>query len=131
LVFSQEEHMMFTLSIQSQFCAARHLPLIKGPCANPHGHTFEVTAKFKSSRLNDDIVIDYNQLKGIVDQRVKAFDHQDLNKLSEFKNVQPSNERILMILFTKITEALPADFPSLHSLKIQDQVGICLKYQPK
>ncbi|MDB2592081.1 6-carboxytetrahydropterin synthase [Gammaproteobacteria bacterium] len=122
---------MFSLTIQSGFCAARHLPLIKGPCANPHGHTFEVTAKFKSSQLNDDIVIDYNQLKTIVDRFVHKFDHKDLNQLDAFKDFQPSNERILMVIFEQISGALPTNSPKLDSLKIQDQAGICLKYQPE
>lgn len=48
----------------------------KGLCKNIHGHNFTVLVGIKAEKLDDnDMVMDFSQLKEIVDNELKMFDH--------------------------------------------------------
>lgn len=48
----------------------------KGLCKNIHGHNFTVLVGIKAEKLDEnDMVMDFSQLKEIVDDELKMFDH--------------------------------------------------------
>ena len=66
------------------FAAAHHLPKYKGKCKNVHGHTFKlfVTVKLRVDYMGtkEGMIVDFSELKRIVNYLLEDIDHTDLNK---------------------------------------------------
>jgi len=63
------------------FDAAHHLPDYKGPCANPHGHTWQVEVVLEGEiNKKTGMIMDFGIIKKIVQTKVlNLYDHHDLN----------------------------------------------------
>jgi 6-pyruvoyltetrahydropterin/6-carboxytetrahydropterin synthase len=88
---------MYILNYKSHFDAAHHLIGYKGKCANIHGHRWNVEIEIVTHELKEDMVIDFNLLKEIVDE----LDHKDLNQIFTFN---PTCEKIADYLLNRIKE---------------------------
>jgi 6-pyruvoyltetrahydropterin/6-carboxytetrahydropterin synthase len=66
------------------FSAAHFLTKYKGKCENLHGHTYKLTVTVEGDMKDDGMVIDFVELKKIVNERViDKLDHSSLNDLFE------------------------------------------------
>lgn len=107
------------LVIKQHFDAAHFLPGYDGPCANLHGHRWDVDAVFtiwvpESYIPSPGISVDFKNVKKLLKDCLP--DHKDLNPL--FDNGSPSAENIAMMYFDVINEELnhctykdPKSFP--------------------
>ncbi len=88
---------------------------IFGLCSNPHfhGHNYKLEVK-----LSGDIdpetgyVIDLKELNMIIDREVlERFDHKNLNlDTEEFKELIPTGENIVWVIYDKLRSALPEKY---------------------
>lgn len=86
-----------------------------GLCSNPHfhGHNYKLEVK-----LSGDIdpetgyVIDLKELNMIIDREVlERFDHKNLNlDTEEFKELIPTGENIVWVIYDKLRYALPEKY---------------------
>ena len=115
--------MIVTVSRKAHFNAAHRLyrkdwsdeknEQVFGKCSNPnfHGHNYElivsVTGKIDKQT---GFVIDMKILKQIIKEEVEdAFDHKNLNvEVEEFKNLNPTAENIVIVIYNKIRQRLDA-----------------------
>ena len=113
--------MIVTVSRKAHFNAAHRLyrkdwsdeknEQVFGKCNNPnfHGHNYElvvsVTGKIDKQT---GFVIDMKILKQIIKEEVEdAFDHKNLNvEVEEFKNLNPTAENIVIVIYNKIRQRL-------------------------
>lgn len=113
--------MIVTVSRKAHFNAAHRLyrkdwndeknEQVFGKCSNPnfHGHNYElivsVTGKIDKQT---GFVIDMKILKQIIKEEVEdAFDHKNLNvEVEEFKNLNPTAENIVVVIYNKIRPRL-------------------------
>jgi len=113
--------MIVTVSRKAHFNAAHRLyrkdwndeknEQVFGKCSNPnfHGHNYElivsVTGKIDKQT---GFVIDMKILKQIIKEEVEdAFDHKNLNvEVEEFKNLNPTAENIVIVIYNKIRPRL-------------------------
>lgn len=113
--------MIVTVSRKAHFNAAHRLyrkdwndeknEQVFGKCSNPnfHGHNYElivsVTGKIDKQT---GFVIDMKVLKQIIKEEVEdAFDHKNLNvEVEEFKNLNPTAENIVIVIYNKIRPRL-------------------------
>lgn len=113
--------MKVTVSRKAHFNAAHRLyrkdwsdeknDMVFGKCNNPnfHGHNYELIVS-----VTDDIdketgyVIDIKVLKDIIKEEIEdAFDHKNLNlEVEEFKNLNPTAENIVVVIYNKIKPKL-------------------------
>jgi 6-pyruvoyltetrahydropterin/6-carboxytetrahydropterin synthase len=95
---------MYELRVKVDFPAAHHLEGYPGDCARPHGHNW-VLEVFASSKKLDSIgmAMDFRALKGAAKELVAPWDHQDLNLLEDFKEVNPSAEAIARLAFDRLS----------------------------
>ena len=83
------------------FAAAHHLTDYHGACERPHGHTYKVAVTIEGPIRNDGLVLDFVELKRVVNERVLNFlDHTDLN--DRFKN--PSAELISVWIWEQLKD---------------------------
>lgn len=113
--------MIVTVSRKAHFNAAHRLyrkdwsdeknEQIFGKCSNPnfHGHNYELIVSV-TGKINKQtgFVIDMKILKQIIKVEVEdAFDHKNLNvEVEEFKNLNPTAENIVIVIYNKIRPKL-------------------------
>jgi 6-pyruvoyltetrahydropterin/6-carboxytetrahydropterin synthase len=97
-----EKKKMYRLKYTSSFVAAHRLketPSLKtGKCKNLHGHTYFVTIQIETDRLVDGMVIDFGELKEIINQ----LDHQFLNDFLD----NPTTENLSKYIYDKVYEKI-------------------------
>ena len=86
---------MFDLSVEAQFSSAHQLRGYKGKCEALHGHNWRVQVTISSDKLDDiGMVLDFHELKQIVNEAIAALDHSYLNDIFPFTEINPSSENI-------------------------------------
>ena len=95
---------MYELRVKVDFPAAHHLEGYPGDCARPHGHNWILEVFAKSKRLDSiGMAMDFRDLKGAAKELVAPWDHQDLNLLKDFKEVNPSAEAIAKLSYDRLS----------------------------
>ena len=98
---------MFSVRITDTFSAAHFLREYKGKCENLHGHNWKVEIEVFSASLDrSGMVIDFTELKAIVSEVLKQYDHCLLNERKVFKKVNPTSENIARFLLDEIAGRL-------------------------
>ncbi len=88
---------------------------IFGLCNNPnfHGHNYELTVSVKGEiDPETGYVIDMKILKDIIREEIELpFDHKNLNlEVEEFKELNPTAENIVVVIWQKIKNKIAAEF---------------------
>jgi 6-pyruvoyltetrahydropterin/6-carboxytetrahydropterin synthase len=107
---------VFDITVSGGFCAAHRLPAHGGACARVHGHNFTVTATLAApdpSGLGglgeSGMVMDFLDIKAMLDAVLCELDHKDLNALAEFRSAPPTAELLAKHIFLRLKAALGAD----------------------
>lgn len=79
------------------FDAAHKLPDYVGKCANLHGHTYKLEVTV-TGPLKDGMVVDFGDLKKVVNNVLRHYDHAYLNDLV----LNPTAENLLFRLHKEI-----------------------------
>lgn len=88
--------------------AAHFLPKHQGKCKNLHGHRWnlDVAISCKQKDLRDGMVMDFADLKKIVQERiVDIFDHRCFNDVLPL-GIEPTSEEIAIFIFKILNEVL-------------------------
>jgi len=121
---------MYELKYQHKFSAAHHLENYKGECSNVHGHTWIVDILVRTESLNNDMVLDFKDIKKVIDDR---FDHKDINTMVTYN---PTAENISKDIYDLILNMLSKLASSDDSTEVKitvwesDKAGITY-YIPK
>ena len=91
---------------------AAHAVTINGKPEEIHGHTFRLEVAVEGP-LRDGYVIDFLQLRAIVEDVIKKLDHRNLNRL--FDN--PTTENIALWIAGEVEKRLPEGV-RLHRLRL-------------
>lgn len=103
---------MLSVTKTFRFEAAHFLPFHKGKCKNMHGHNYKLEVTFADNlkKIGPDrgMVIDFGDLKELINSKIEMLDHQILNKWFE----NPTAENMLDELVKWIPD------PRLYRLKL-------------
>lgn len=100
---------MFELMVTGRFAAAHSLRNFKGRCEALHGHNWRVEVVVRGSQLDQaDLLMDFGELKALMNQALDQLDHRHLNEVPPFDRVNPSSEMIAKFLYENIGAGLPA-----------------------
>ena len=95
---------MFELRVKVDFPAAHHLTGYPGDCARPHGHNWGLEVFARSTKLDSiGMAMDFRKLKNAARELIAPWDHQDLNTLDDFKEINPSAEQIAKLAFDRLS----------------------------
>ena len=99
---------MFELIIETDFSAAHNLREYKGQCERLHGHNWKVQVVLKSDKLDSlGMVMDFRDAKRVVGKIINRFDHNYLNEIADFTEVNPTTENLSRILYEELRRDLP------------------------
>lgn len=120
---------MYEVSINAHFSAAHHLRGYPGSCAALHGHNWEVEVFVCGETLNDTgILVDFRQLKSVVQEELGILDHTDLNSLEAFRNCNPTSENLAKHLFRAMSSRFAASACRVSRVSVKETPGSKASY---
>jgi len=129
IFFSDMDKKMFEISIKSHFCGAHFLAGYKGPCANLHGHNWEVELFMQGTATNRlGMLIDFKEVKKKLNAVLGKIDHKNLNDLPAFGKKQPTAENIAKFIFDNLSPKLNASNCRLDRVRISETPGTAAWY---
>lgn len=101
---------MFVVSVQAHYDSAHFLRNYKGKCENLHGHRYVVEVALATDQLNEaGLAFDFVDVKRHTRELADWLDHQNINDLPPFDEIEPSAENQARFFFDELRERLPAD----------------------
>ena len=98
---------MFEVKVKANFSAAHQLRHYKGKCEELHGHNWIVELRVGREKVNEcGMVIDFAELKKILNEVLEEFDHKYINELPYFVKNNPTSENIASYIYDKISEKI-------------------------
>ncbi len=105
---------MFTVSIETNFTSKHQLALANGSKENLHEHKWIIKASVSNKELdNDGFVIDFEQLKKMVNDIAAKFTNTIIDK---------SAEKVAQNIYQKLQKKLPKNI-KLNRVKVVEQPG--------
>ncbi|CAC9464430.1 6-carboxytetrahydropterin synthase QueD [bacterium endosymbiont of Bathymodiolus sp. 5 South] len=94
---------MFVLKIVTDFASAHSLRDYPGDCSRLHGHNWQVEVSVESAVLDAlGIAIDFREIKKQTKEVVKRLDHQYLNEIPPFDELNPTAENIAKYFYQEV-----------------------------
>jgi 6-pyruvoyltetrahydropterin/6-carboxytetrahydropterin synthase len=119
---------MFTISIETSFWASHQLVLPEGSKEPVHHHNWLVSADVSGDRLNSmAVVMDFQELKAMVDDIVSEFDNMALNEISFFRQNNPSAENVAKYIYEKLRAKLPEGV-KLQNIRVVEEPGCAANF---
>ena len=92
---------MFEVTVEAGFSSGHYLRNYHGKCENPHGHNYRVFVTLAGAELDPSgLLLDFKQLKNVLRPVVDYLDHQMINDLPPFDELNPSAENLAHYFFT-------------------------------
>ena len=101
--------MNYAVSVQRTFSAAHALREYRGRCEKLHGHNWRVRVALSGKKLDrTGMLVDFTDIKRILDDVLGSLDHAFLNEVPPFDKVNPTAENIACFVFKRMKTRIPA-----------------------
>ena len=91
---------MYEVTVEADFSSGHYLRNYKGKCENPHGHNYKVRVTLAGTELDGaGLLLDFKLLKQVLRPVIERIDHQMLNDLEPFTELNPSAENLAKYFF--------------------------------
>ena len=98
---------MFEVTVEAGFSSGHYLRNYHGKCENPHGHNYRVLVTLAGAELDDSgLLLDFKLLKTLLRPIVEYLDHQMINDLPPFTELNPSAENLARYFFEETSRQL-------------------------
>ncbi len=119
---------MFTISVETSFWASHQLVLLDGSKEPVHHHNWLVSAGLSSDELNSmAVVMDFRELKAMLDDILSEFDNRALNEISYFRQNNPSAENVARYIYEKLRAKLPEGV-KLQNIRVVEEPGCAANF---
>lgn len=121
---------MFTVFKEYRFSAAHAIRGHRGGCQNLHGHNYRVRVHVASQELDElGMVIDFADLKRILEEILDRFDHAVINDQPPFDTRNTTAELLAHYVAEEVARRLPAG-RSLRKVEVWETDASCAVYEP-
>ena len=121
---------MFEVCVEHTFTAGHSLRNYNGKCENVHGHNYKVQVGVEGETLNETgLLFDFTVLKRVLRQTSEYLDHQFINDLKPFDEINPSAENLAKYFFDAIQSELKTN--QLAYVKVWETDTSCATYRPR
>ncbi len=101
---------MYLVNVEAHYDSAHFLRHYQGKCERLHGHHYVVHVALASETLNESgIAFDFVEIKRHLRAMADELDHQNLNDLPPFLEIEPSAENQAKYFYDELKRRLPAD----------------------
>ena len=106
---------MFEVSVERSFAAGHALRGYRGKCENVHGHNYKVRVTLTGADLDSiGLLVDFVEVKRLMQQIIDRLDHQFMNDIPPFDQLNPSAENLARYFYQELDGGLkenPAAVP--------------------
>ena len=121
---------VYTLFVDMSFKAQHQLSFEDGIQEPLHEHNWKVSVAVSSDRLNkDDLVINFEELKCMLESILRDFQGQRLESLGIFEQRNVSAETVTRTLYDQLAPKLPRTI-RLDFVEITEAPGCRARYTP-
>jgi 6-pyruvoyltetrahydropterin/6-carboxytetrahydropterin synthase len=121
---------MFEICVEHTFAAGHALRNYRGKCENVHGHNYRVQVGVQGAELDENgLLHDFADLKHRLRQVSEYLDHQFINDLKPFDQINPSAENIARFICTEIQKGLERS--EIAFVKVWETDTSCATYKPE
>jgi 6-pyruvoyltetrahydropterin/6-carboxytetrahydropterin synthase len=100
---------MFIVSVQAHYDSAHFLRNYHGKCERMHGHRYVVELALATTELDQaGIAFDFVDVKKALRGVADYLDHENLNELVPFTELEPSAENQARYIYEEMKRLLPA-----------------------
>ena len=127
---------MYEVSVEHKFAAGHALRNYRGRCENVHGHNWRIEITVTGEKLDSaGMLVDFIELKRLIDDAVDPLDHRFLNEIPPFDTVNPSAENIAEHLYGRISSGLEGANDrapvTVSQVKVWETDDAAAVYRPK
>ena len=98
---------MFEVTVEDSFAAGHYLRNYRGKCENPHGHNYKVRVTLAGKELDKaGLLLDFKDLRDVMKPAIDRLDHQMINDVEPFTNLNPSAENLAKYFFDETSRRL-------------------------
>jgi 6-pyruvoyltetrahydropterin/6-carboxytetrahydropterin synthase len=98
---------MFEITVEAGFSSGHYLRNYQGKCENPHGHNYKIFVTLMGEQLDDTgLLLDFKLLKHLLRPVVDYLDHQMINDLKPFDEINPSAENLARYFYQQTAQQL-------------------------
>src|ERR1043165_4860234 len=107
---------MFQVWVEESFSAGDALRGYRGKCENVHGHNYKVRVTLEGEALNSiGLLVDFKDLKDAIHTTIRKLDHQFLNDLPAFTELNPSAENLAKYFHDEVSRFLATEAGKPHN----------------
>jgi 6-pyruvoyltetrahydropterin/6-carboxytetrahydropterin synthase len=123
---------MFEVSVEQTFAAGHALRNYKGKCENVHGHNYRVRITVQGDELDSTgLLVDFLDVKSLIGGVVDYLDHQFINDLPPFDELNPSAENIAKYFYDRVSGGLRNEVPvRVSEVKVWETDTSSAVYRP-
>jgi 6-pyruvoyltetrahydropterin/6-carboxytetrahydropterin synthase len=121
---------MYTIATQAHYDAAHLLREHGGKCARLHGHRYVVEVALQADNVGENgMVYDFADLKRDLRELAGRFDHQNLNEIPPFTEIESTAENQARFFYDEIRKRLPPELASgLLYARVSESPGQWAQY---
>jgi len=120
---------MYEITIETHFSSAHRLRQYEGECERLHGHNWNVQISVASQELNElGMVMDFKELKEKTRSLIAKFDHQYLNEVPPFTEINPTTENMARHLFNELTRVIAHEHVKVNKVTVWESPNCYATY---
>ena len=98
---------MYEVTVEREFSSGHFLRNYRGKCENPHGHNYKVRITLRGESLDGSgLLLDFKDLKQVMRPVIDRLDHQMLNDLEPFTEMNPSAENLARYFYDETNQQM-------------------------
>src|SRR5256885_10581400 len=98
---------MFEVTVEDSFAAGHYLRNYRGKCENPHGHNYKIRVTLAGNELDKaGLLLDFKDLRDVMKPVIDRLDHQMINDIEPFTNLNPSAENLAKYFYDETSTRL-------------------------
>ncbi len=122
---------MFEVCVQQSFAAGHSLRNYRGKCENVHGHNYKIEVILRGEALDaTGLLVDFVEVKRRMNEVIDYLDHQYINDLKPFDEINPSAENIAWFFHRRLSEGLDSDRIAVAEVKVWETDVTYAVYRP-
>lgn len=91
---------MYEVTVEELFAAGHYLRNYHGKCEKPHGHNYKVRVTLAGRELDKaGLLLDFKDLREVMKHIIDRLDHQMINDIAPFTELNPSAENLAKYFF--------------------------------
>ncbi len=123
---------MYTIAVQAHYDSAHLLRDYEGKCARLHGHRYVVEVALRTPEVRTSgMAYDFSDLKRHLEELADRFDHQNLNEVPPFTEMESTAENQARYFFDEMKRRLPEHLAEgLLYARVMESPGQWAQYGP-